>query len=207
MPLTLVDAHTHHAPQPAGSAIENVSPAAWNPRAGALYSVGIHPWEAQENINLAPLIAIASHPQVAAIGETGLDKLRGAWGQLPLFREQILLSEQVEKPLIIHCVKMSDLLLEVRREMKPRQPWILHGFRGKPQEACQWLAHGLYLSIGEHFNEAALGEIPLNHLLVESDESELPISQIYDRIAHVLGLSAQALTGEVTANLERLFVR
>ena len=206
MSVTLLDVHTHYAPLLAGSAIENVAPTAWNPRNGALYSVGIHPWEACEELGGERLAAIACHHQVVSIGETGLDKLRGGAAQHILFKNHIRLSEQVEKPLIIHCVKMAAQLLAVQDEMKPRQPWILHGFRGKPQEARRWLAHGLYLSIGEHFNEAALSEIPLDRLLIESDESLLSITQIYIRVATVLGLSEDALRSRMAANMEQLFV-
>ena len=51
--------------------------------------------------------------------------------QLAVFKEQVKLSEKLGLPLIIHCVKAMDELLAVKKEFRPQQAWIWHGFRGK----------------------------------------------------------------------------
>ena len=76
---------------------------------------------------------LVRHPQVLAVGEAGLDKLADAPMdlQVEVFRCQACLAEEVGKPLVIHLVKAVDELLKVKRDLRPSNPWIIHGFRGK----------------------------------------------------------------------------
>ena len=132
------------------------------------------------------LQAIATDPRVVAIGEAGLDGLRGTSDdvQEAVLRRQIELSETVGKPLVIHCVRRYDRMLHLQREMRPQQPWIWHGFRGKPELARQILAASPrnYISLGERFNPLAAATMPTDRLLAETDESPLPITQIITSI-------------------------
>ena len=143
----ITDFHTHTSHK--SGAIINRYPGDERPE-GYYYSVGIHPWYSAE---VTPqmwqqLELDAAAPEVIAIGECGIDKLRGASlpVQTEIFRRHILLSEALGKPLIIHCVRAIEQIERLRTEMRPTQPWILHGFRGKPQQALQLLARGYYLS-------------------------------------------------------------
>ena len=61
-------------------------------------------------------------------------------------------------------------------------PWIIHGFRGKPQLAQQLLNKGFYISLGEKFNPETVSIIPVDRLLFETDESPLNINKIIDNI-------------------------
>jgi len=150
-------------------------------------SIGIHPWDTVQEPDFDLIEQIAAMTQVVAIGETGLDKLRGAplTRQTDIFRRHIELSERLGKPLIIHCVKAWEELLRLKKEMKPQQNWGIHGFRGGPEQALQLTASGLYLSLGCHFNPYTAAAIPADRLLAETDESSLPIATIASRIAAV----------------------
>ena len=111
---------------------------------GSYYSIGIHPWEVREsNVSqqLSFLQQQLQRKQFVAVGEAGLDKLAKAPMELQLavFKEQVKLSEKLGLPLIIHCVKAMEELLGVKKESRPQQPWIWHGFRGKPEQAVQLL--------------------------------------------------------------------
>lgn len=157
---------------------------------GAYHSVGIHPWH---TINVASstierLHLLAAHPQIIAIGETGIDTLKGAPIdiQTNIFRLHVELSEQHKKPLIIHCVKAFNEIISLKKELRPTMPWIIHGFRGKPQLARQLLDNGFYISLGEHFNLQSVTIIPTDHLLFETDESTLDIDTIIKRIKYIL---------------------
>ena len=153
---------------------------------GAYHSVGIHPWH---TVDVAPstinrLRSLAAHPQIVAIGETGLDTLKGASikVQTEIFRLHVALSEQHQKPLIIHCVKSFNEIIALKKELRPTMPWIIHGFRGKPQLASQLINQGFYISLGEHFNPQSATVIPTNRLLFETDESTLDFDTIIERI-------------------------
>lgn len=149
-------------------------------------SAGIHPWWITPDWQ--PLFLRvqqwATHPQVVYIGETGLDRLQDTPLdlQLQVFRAHILLAEQVQKPLLIHCVKAQEQLLALRRELRPVQPWILHGFRGKPQQMRQLVQAGLYLSFGPLFHPQSWQQCPPERRLVETDDSGLSLQEVMQRL-------------------------
>lgn len=118
------------------------------------YSVGVHPWSTVADIPDAlfdRLEALAADPRVVAVGEAGLDALRGgpAERQESVFMRQASIAEKVGKPLIVHCVRRYGRLMELHRAFSPRQLWIVHGFRGKPELARQLAAAGIGISLGE----------------------------------------------------------
>ncbi len=82
-------------------------------------TVGVHPHNASDEIDLAPLYDLAKHPRVLAIGETGLDRFRD-WApieaQVRIFREQIELALRVAKPLVIHSREAGVESLAILRE-------------------------------------------------------------------------------------------
>ena len=82
----------------------------------------------------------------------------------------IEISENRELPLILHIVRAFPEIIALKKQLSPKQPWIIHGFRGKPQLASELLRHGFYLSIGEKYNPEAVAVIPRDRLLLESDE-------------------------------------
>ncbi len=140
----IIDIHTHRPyPQPEGiisKALRPDSAETSEMKTFQLYSVGMHPWDTQDTEDaglFARLEEIAAQPNVAAIGECGIDLLRGApmFRQLLVFRRHVEISEKLRKPLIIHDVKADDIICGLRRDMKPTQPWCIHGFRGKPAAA------------------------------------------------------------------------
>jgi len=181
------DIHTHDKNR-IDTAIINISPGD-EIIIGGTYSVGIHPWES-ENATLRQLDLLekyCSRNEIVAIGETGLDALRG--GELEkqkiLFKKHIELSEKHQKPLIIHAVKTFGELIAIHKNIRPAMPWILHGFRGKPQQAIELIKRGFYISLGEKFNRETATIIPEERLLFESDESSLSINEIIKRINDV----------------------
>lgn len=139
------------------------------------FSVGIHPWLTQgktaDTFNWHELRQQLGHPAVVAVGECGLDTLRGAPlnEQIEIFRRQIELSESLQLPMILHIVKAIDPMLALRKQLKPLQPWIIHGFRGNPCQAAQLVKAGLYLSLGRQFNPLTETAIPADRLFRETD--------------------------------------
>ncbi|MDE5720906.1 MAG: TatD family hydrolase [Paramuribaculum sp.] len=175
------DTHTHNLLSTDG--IISVDPSFSSFEAGKQYSTGIHPWlTGQEDIEetISMLDNIAMRNDVAAIGETGIDRLRGATEdiQTHIFVHHIKLAEHTGKPLIIHCVKALDIILRLHKKHRPSSPWIIHGFRGNPVVARQLTSRGIYLSLGEKFNPDAILNIPPHLLLAETDESHTSINSI-----------------------------
>lgn len=212
---SLVDIHAHRLPQMPGTAIVNRYPDAFAPEVGEWYSVGIHPWHIPETVTPAIrhemdiLAFLAGHPQVLAIGEAGLDKLAGAPQavQVEVFEYQARLSMELGKPLVIHLVKAVEELLKLIQQMQPVTPWIIHGFRGKAALAKEYLRHGFYLSFGEKYQEEALRITPSDRLFLETDESDVPIADLYSRAAQARCVSLSELTEAVQENIAKVFFK
>lgn len=202
-----IDIHTHHNRY---GAIISTTPDEFHPQPGKYYSVGLHPWSLSEasKESIAQLEAAVSHEQVVAVGETGLDKIKSGVNyeeQLIYFEKQIRLSEQWHKPLVIHAVKSYDDIIRIHKAKHPAQPWIIHGFRGKPETAAQLLREGLYLSFGEYYNHETLKSIPLDRLFLETDEGQMTIDKLYRKAAHIRNLSPHRLHKAIAANVARIF--
>lgn len=162
------------------------------------FSVGFHPWRPDDYSadRMESLRLWAEDRRMVAIGECGLDKnvKTDLKRQIEVFGEQVALSEEREKPVVVHCVGCFNELFDLKKLWKPKQTWIIHGFRGKPQLAEQALKAGCRLSFGERFNAESVRATPLDSLFVETDESRLPIGEIYKRIAEAKACAVNELT-------------
>lgn len=201
----MLDFHTHHLL--ATDALISVSPTDFAPMPGKCYAVGIHPWHTEGDVEaqMQALAETAQNEQVKAIGETGLDSLRGAplEVQMRLFERHIALAEALGKPLVIHCVRTSQQVLKAWSESRKSVAWAIHGFRGNARVVAPLVKAGFYISFGERFNADALRAVPLDRLLAETDESTLPIGQIISQLATALQMPSERLESIVAANLAR----
>ena len=188
---TILDIHTHHpAPQP--EAVVSVSPDMFNPIEGQLYSVGIHPWLTCDDIPdelWEKLEEAVRHPQVVAIGECGIDLVKGGplYKQMLVMKRQIELSEELGKPLVVHWVHAHDIVIGLKKDLKPTQNWLVHGFRGKPTIARMFVDAGIWLSFGATFNDKSVGIVPSGMLLAETDESEVSIEDVITKLSVLSG--------------------
>ena len=201
--IRCLDIHTHHpAPQP--EAVVTVDAEFFSPREMQLYSVGIHPWITHSNITEEQwdtFKKIASMPFIVAIGECGIDKIKGGplFKQLIVMKRQIEISETYKKPLIIHDVKAHDVIVGLKKELQPTQKWLVHGFRGKPSVAKMLTDEGIYLSFGEKFNPETPSTVPVELILTETDESTLSIGEIIANLSRNLGTE---MTSQIARNTQ-----
>lgn len=202
--IQCLDIHTHHpAPQP--MAVISASIDNFNPIDGQLYSIGIHPWDTDKQVSIQmwqKLEELAQLPCVVAIGETGIDKLKGAplYRQLYILNRHIQISEKLKKPLIIHDVRAHDVIVGLRREMSLSQKWAIHGFRYKPTVAKMMTDAGIFLSFGETFNPDSLISAPDSLILAETDESSLSIQEIISNLSSAYGQDITPLIAKNTSN-------
>ena len=215
--MELYDIHTHQIllednDDPYHSCILDVYPLEFEVAKGTYnrhsFSCGIHPWYSEDSEpQMKYLTEIASDSRIIAIGETGLDKIKGPSlsVQTPVFKRHIELSEQLKKPLIIHAVKAWEQLYHIRKESKPTQPWIIHGFRANPQVTQQMVKAGFMFSLGNKFNVDSLEYIPINSLFCETDEDEMDIRDVYQQIANALNLDIKDFAAQIAQNVHRVF--
>lgn len=208
-----VNIHTHIEPPIPGEAIVNCFPEKFEPKRRGWYSVGIHPWYVTESFSSTAMrscfdVAVQSE-QVLAVGEAGLDKLAGAPldEQIEVFEFQAQLAKAYDKPLIIHLVKAMDELLKLKKDIRPENPWIIHGFRGNAILAGEFLRHGFHLSFGERYQEEALRVVPDDKLFLETDESLVSIGELCQRAARIRGVEPKALRETVERNVCKIFFK
>ena len=204
----IFDIHTHRpSPYPEGViSLRNFD----TPLAeGQLYSAGIHPWDTtggDSDDTLARLEKLAGNSQIVMIGECGVDPAKGGpmFRQLQILKAQIDISERLRKPLILHCVKSADVIMGLKRDLNPSQPWIIHGFRGKPQQARQLTDKGIYLSFGEKFNSDTVMAMPDDMILAETDESILTIEEIIGKLSQAANRDLRPLIVSNTASIIKI---
>lgn len=212
--MLLYNIHTHSIP-PTGTDGHNVQyvlntspeefynkkeehPQAW-------FSCGIHPWDTDEGyLKMDLMEKIVADKRVVAIGEAGLDKLKGPEMniQVEVFRQQIELSIRVEKPIIIHCVKAWEELIALHKEYKPETAWIIHGYRGNIEQTRQLARLGFKFSIGEHFNKESIHHIPLDSIFCETDTSPLPICNVYEQVSTNIGIPNKQFALKIEENIK-----
>lgn len=215
--MELYDVHTHQilledTDDPYHSCILDVYPLEFEVAKGTYdrhrFSCGIHPWYSEDSDSqMAYLTEIVTDPQIVAIGEAGLDKLKGPSYdiQIPVFKKHIELSEKLKKPMIIHCVKAWEELIKVYQETKPTQPWIIHGYRGKPELTKRLIALGFLFSVGEDINVDSMMLIPIESLFCETDEAEMDIRDVYLQAAQAVNMDLEEFADQIAQNVRRVF--
>ena len=213
-----IDIHTHKAKTADNSLqIVNLDLEQPCPEQG-YYSYGIHPWKLdssdfQEETAIRLLKERLQSPNVLALGEAGLDKFHADFErQVKVFERQIVLSENMKKPMILHVVKSNGEIIALRKKHRPKQPWIVHGFNGTAQDAAQLTAQGLFLSVGESLLHPdrkvynSLKTIDLNYLFFETDMAEIDVEKVYEAAAKRLEMDLSALQSRVFVNFARIFI-
>lgn len=208
--MDLLDFHSHGYGK---NVVHNVIIGREEHAPAQLFSAGLHPWylnEREFEEHLQTLRRIASVQDCVAIGEAGLDKIcEAAWDlQLQAFEKQIELASQVQKPLIIHCVRAHQEVLKLKE--KARTPWILHGFNQKATIGELVLKADLYVSFGKALLQADsnashfIPQIPLERLFLETDEAEISIKEVYQAASERLHLPIEKLATNLQANFDRI---
>lgn len=201
----LINLHTHHT---SNHGLEIVNSPTEN---ATYYSYGVAPFEInQKNFEPNKL----DNNQCIAIGEIGLDKQIQVpiYEQLECFKKQLTYSEKLNLPVIIHCVKAYNELIQLKKEIKPTQPWIIHGFR--KTNLCDILINnGFYLSIGtavlyDEKLQKTITNIPNNRLFLETDNDQThTIEEVYACVASLKEISLLDLKDIIKTNFINTFKR
>jgi len=128
--VPFVDIHTHRPEiQKETVTVKNLSPGeairAFSGR--NFYSVGLHPWkiksEKEDNSQMQMMEDALEFDHVIFVGECGLDKLAETSfnEQIRAFKAQTFIAEEYQKPLIIHCVKAWNEIVELHKKNKPTE--------------------------------------------------------------------------------------
>jgi len=146
-------------------------------------TAGIHPHDADgvDDDYIEQLTELASHTQVKAIGECGLDFNRNFSApeqQLNVFNAQIQLAAQLSMPLFLHQRDAFEPWFEALKPQLDNIPaMVSHCFTGTKEQLTQCLAANMYIGITGWLCDERRGQelrdivklIPLDKLLIETD--------------------------------------
>lgn len=209
-----INTHTHS--QLYDAKIELVNAAIGSADKPNHYSYGLHPWYIEKDTceaQLDSLRMIVHEKRCLAVGECGLDKLSKVDFalQTEVFIEQIRIANQVKKPLIIHCVKAFNELINCLNLHDNQVPVIVHGFNNNENIARILVNEGLYFSFGKALlgyesNAAkALRNVGRKNFFLETDDADISIKYIYRKAAELLGIDEEIIQQQLKSNFETVF--
>ena len=193
-------------------------------------SVGVHPdYPDVPVVKEDELVALAAHPKIVAIGETGLDYFRiktdCEW-QRERFRTHIRAARRCGKPLIIHTREAAaDTLRIMGEEGAAKAGGVMHCFTESWEVARGALDLGFYISfsgIVTFKNAEALRDVarkvPLERMLIETDSPYLApvpfrgktnepglVKYVAEEIARQRNLPVEQIASATSENFFKLF--
>jgi TatD DNase family protein len=180
------------------------------------FTIGFHPWWSELDLEQNELTILEENfrynNHCIAIGECGLDKLQGANESIQIanFEKQIELANQLNAPMIIHCVRKYDTLLTIYKNMA-KTPWTIHGFKRNKILSKTLLDLNINISLApyENMNSTFLETIhyiPINKLFLETDsDRRLSIIERYKIFADCRKLAIEDLKLQIFNNCKFLF--
>lgn len=212
-----IDIHTHSSKNQNSQLLEIANVAIGEekiPHHNIWHTLGLHPYYLHDHDRLlTQLVEKSSSPYCLAIGECGLDK-RSLYDfelQKDIFITQIKLATRLHKPLIIHCVKSYNEILQILKKNKVIVPVIFHGFNRKKELALDLIRRGYYLSLGAQIlggkQDELIKNVDLDYLFLETDESNTDIEDIYTYFSDVRGIALSELKSIIKVNFDRVFCK
>lgn len=212
--IPYVNIHTHHLGAETDISIYNNRFLFEDITTDRLFSIGIHPYDSHlfTEHSLTEFEVFLNHKHCYAIGECGLDKLIDVDLKQQQFalKQQLALALTYNKPVIIHCVKAFDELIEVCKPYETKLKLIIHGFNKSEELALQLISRGYYVSLHpsllkkDNFN---FTKLPIEQLFFETDnDSNLSINEAYRNASIKLNLSESILKEKIYSNFKLLFL-
>lgn len=214
---SLINIHSHKQKEEGRKSIINIYPSQLNEiDASKKYSLGLHPWFINPASYLKELELVEENVQlqnILAVGEAGLDKRCNTPFEIQekVLIRQIEISEKTGKPLIIHCVKAHNELIQLKKKYNPKSVWIIHGFNSRQAIADQFIKHGFYISFGKALSkdgtnaQLVFKSIPLNRCFLETDDDDISIDEIYRAASILKKISFAGLNNNLTKNFNTVF--
>lgn len=142
-------------------------------------TIGMHPDECNEEVDISFIKELAKNKKVVAIGEIGLDYHYDDYNketQKKYFIEQINLANELNLPVVIHSRDADMDMLEILKNNKIKKNFVMHCFSSSVEILKEVLKLGAYISIAGPVtfkNARSLTEVavlvPEDKLMVETD--------------------------------------
>lgn len=178
--------------------------------------LGLHPWFIEQaSPDWFRTLERRVREQPIGIGECGLDFALESFdrdAQEAVFKAQLRLAREADRPVSIHCRRAWERLELLVREIGiPRAGAVVHSFSGSAEVALQLQRLGLHISFSCALaNPAskraakAVAAVSLDHLLFETDAPDIPPRHLPGFSAGTLNEPANIrLVAEAAARLRR----
>jgi len=249
--MELVDTHCHLSFEPLLSAADAVlerareqavsriivpayDPASWSvitelvEQQWVYGAFGLHPWQANEHLDVQRLSTLLDHPKAVAVGEIGLDtKIEepDLDRQLEVLTPQLNLAVERDLPVILHCRGAFEKLLEGIEPFAGQLRGVVHAYSRGPELARRFVDTGLHLGFGGAVTRPRARRVrrsaqvvPLSRVVLETDAPSIGLEGvpperaeprhvriIAEELARLRDLELEWLAQETTANAIRLF--
>ncbi len=209
-----INIHSHAPAQPGEWAIQNLYNNFNSIIKPGTYSAGLHPWYIHETAwkqEFESLKSLSRQEHVIAIGECGLDKVCNTPFQLQqqVFIAQLLWANEINKPLIIHCVRAFDEILKLLEIHKNKVPVIFHGFNKNRLLAEKLTTKGHWVSFGKALlqpgSHDAFSLVPAGQFFLETDDATVSIEPIYKAAANIKNTTVDELHLQLKKNVHTVF--
>ena len=191
-------------------------------------SAGVHPHDAKDAPGdyLKQIRDLLQFDKMVAVGEMGLDYFRNISPpdvQEKVFREQMELAHQINKPVIFHNRDADEDVIKILSEF-PGVVGVSHCFSSDLKTAKAFLDMGFYISFSGNltFKNSLLPEvakeIPLNKIMVETDSpflSPVPFRGkpnepgrtlfVAKKLAEIHELTLEEIAEKTSENAAKLF--
>lgn len=183
----------------------------------------------EDSLDIAHRSSLISNHYLVGIGEIGLDFY---WDrtfenqQVDVLHEQFRWAKDLSLPVSIHTRNaFPEMFKVIDNEQDGRLKGVMHCFNGTLDEAKTALSYGLLLGIGgvitykNCFVKDFLGEIPLESIVLETDDPYLPpvpyrgkrnepayIVKTAEKVAEIYNLTLNEIIYKTSENAKKIFV-
>lgn len=179
------------------------------------FTVGMHPWWTEQPVSpnqKDDLVKLLGHDNCLAMGEMGLDNLKGPeMGiQMNILRSLLAIADEMGKSVIIHCVRAFDQLIQIKKEFPNIRNWCVHGYGRHTTLAKQLIDQGFYVSLMPTMPLAKYQQLfdslPHDRLFLETDSmKEADITTVYSNVAAMLNVDVSDLCAQINHNARAFF--
>lgn len=199
---------------------------------GVYGALGLHPWQAQQQLDMEKLESLLSAKRMVAVGEIGLDFAADILGatagcckkrQLEIFTAQLELAQRLELPVLLHCRGGFEEMLAVLKDHAP-VVGVIHAFSRGPELAQRFVDVGCHIAFGgaltrsnaKRARRAALS-LQRDAIVLETDAPAIGmqglepdqveprhIPRVASALAQLRGESVEQVAGYTTDNAKRV---
>jgi TatD DNase family protein len=195
---------------------------------GVYPALGLHPWVADQALDLEQLEQALLDCHAVAVGEVGLDfriEIYDRDLQKQAFVDQLQVARKLDLPVILHCRGAFEDMLTILAEAGPGLRGVVHAFSRGVDIAQRFVAMGLHIGLGGAITRSRARRarrsaevIPLDRLVLETDAPSIGLEDIAPQdvepchvrevaaaLAEIRGVSLEEIAEVTSANARGLF--